>query len=478
MIEEKDALQNDLTNAETAVKSFESKYNEALETASEAELIRERDQLKEKNDKLTGMCKKYIAKIKQLDAQAKQSETSVDNAQIEEFNSRISSLELELQESLAGNTLLQEEMMSKYQVIGNLQTQIDEANTELEKTAAKLEQLQVSSQQKELDHEELVRSLKQKLEDTPENISVDVNVAGAAAEHEKTKTELNNLREKCKKLIVKVKQQDAIIKKKRHESNSSEVSTSAEDPSSEEIEKLKKSSNDLQSANDVLKKELEELKQVTMSVETRKDELEAEHAQLSEKMEKYEQKFKTAAEKQQSKIDEFKKQIAQLTSEQVELKDAMKEVSLANQQLKVKAEEAEGEVKRLHEANLKSQMEASPLLAAVAAEEEAKFGGWEEDREDGWGSPEPEKPKPEAVLQEAAASDGWAGWGDEAEDVKLDDDGLKNVEVKEEDQDPETGRNLVEREADIEDGWGDDSWGGFGEEETVGAESGLADNLR
>ena len=213
--------------------------------------------------------------------------------------------------------------------------------------------------------------------------------------------------------------------------------------------------------------------------------LEVEHTKLSEKMEKYEQKFKTSAEKHQTKIDEFKKQIAQLTSEQVELKDVMKEVSLANQQLKVKAEEAEGEVRRLHEANLKSQMEASPLLAEVAAQQEAedKFGGWEEDREDGWGSPEPEpeKSKPEAaILQEAAASDGWAGWGDEADDIKLDDDGLKNVEVKEtEDGDQEAaGKNLVEREADIEDGWGDDSWGGFGEEEAVGPESGLADNLR
>merc|ERR1719239_1396578 len=157
----------------------------------------------------------------------------------------------------------------------------------------------------------------------------------------------------------------------------------------------------------------------------------------------------------------------------------MKEVSLANQQLKVKAEEAEGEVRRLHEANLKSQMEASPLLAEVAAQEEVedKFGGWEEDREDGWGSPEPEKPKPEAaVLQEAAASDGWAGWGDEAKDIKLDDDGLKNVDVKEDEEDGDqeaAGKNLVEREADIE-----DSWGGFGEEEATGTESGLADNLR
>ena len=483
LLEEKDIFQKDLVTAETTVKTFEAKYNDVLKTSSEAELIRDRDQFKEKNEKLTGMCKKYIAKIKQLDSQLKQSETSVDNSQIEEFNNKITSLELELQESISGNVVLQEEMMSKYQIIDDLQSQIADANTELEKTSAKFEELQASSQHRQQENEELVRSLKQKLEDTPENISVAVNVADSAAEHEKTKAELNNIREKCKKLIVKVKQQDAIIKKKRHESNSSEISTSAEESSSEEIGKLKKASNDLEIANDSLKRELKELKQVSMLVETSKNELEAEHSKLLEKIEKYEQKFKDSEEKKQIKINEYKKQIAQLTSEQVELKDVMKEMSSKNHQLKVKAEEAEEEVKRMHEANLVRQMEASPLLAEVVAED--KYGGCEEDIEGEWGSPEPENPKPTLVSEseeaQEAESDGWAGWGDERdeeENIKLDDDGLKNVDAKEEDQDKESVKNLVEREADIEDGWGDDSWGGFGEEEAVGTESGLADNLR
>ena len=81
------------------------------------------------------------------------------------------------------------------------------------------------------------------------------------------------------------------------------------------------------------------------------------------------------------------------------------------------------------------------------------------------------------TIQEAE-SDGWGGWGDDVkvdeEEIKLDDDGLKNVDTE-----PEVSKNLVEREADIEDGWGDDSWGGFGDESMSGAmEENLAENLR
>merc|ERR1712083_831012 len=77
----------------------------------------------------------------------------------------------------------------------------------------------------------------------PEDISIPVNVAEAALAHEKTKTELLNLREKCKKLIVKVKQQDAQIKRKARDSTSREASIVVNEDNeqlSEENEKLKK----------------------------------------------------------------------------------------------------------------------------------------------------------------------------------------------------------------------------------------------
>ena len=59
----------------------------------------------------------------------------------------------------------------------------------------------------------MIRELKQKLEAVPEDYSVPSDLT-AAADAEKTKTELQNLKEKCKKLIVNLKQQDARLKKK------------------------------------------------------------------------------------------------------------------------------------------------------------------------------------------------------------------------------------------------------------------------
>merc|ERR1712154_202337 len=99
--------------------------------------------------------------------------------------------------------------------------------------------------QRETEKDDIIRNLKQKLEDAPEDISIPVNVAEATLAHEKTKTELLNLREKCKKLIVKVKQQDALIKRKARDSTSSEASAVANEDLLEENEKLMKENSDL-----------------------------------------------------------------------------------------------------------------------------------------------------------------------------------------------------------------------------------------
>ena len=132
----------------------------------------------------------------------------------------------------------------------------------------------------------------------------------------------------------------------------------------------------------------------------------------------------------------------------MDLKDVVKSLSLAKRELEVKCEESQAEIKRIHERQLVSQMAASPLL--------------NQDTEDGWGSPEPEPgPQPEGD-----------GWGEE--------DGLQAGSDLAEDGASNRG-NLTEREADIEDGWGDDTWGGFGEEAGAGGAGGvdmLADNLR
>merc|ERR1719239_439613 len=67
--------------------------------------------------------------------------------------------------------------------------------------------------ERELEKEDLIRELKQKLEAAPEDITVPVDSAAALAEANQAKNELQSLKEKCKKLIVKVKQQDAQLKK-------------------------------------------------------------------------------------------------------------------------------------------------------------------------------------------------------------------------------------------------------------------------
>ena len=299
---------------------------------------------------------------------------------------------------------------------------------------------EASYARKDQEKEEMIRQMKQKLEESPENISVPV--AAAEVDHEKTKTELTNLREKCKKLIVKVKQQDAIIKKggARPEPASS-GGTEELAQVSRQLESLTKVNQELSAGHQNLAAENAALSQQTEA-------LQEEQQRLLQKAEEDEAKAQSEAAKQQQRVEDLKNQLAQVISEQVELKDVVKSLSLAKRELEVKCEESQAEIKRIHERQLVSKMAASPLLD-------------QQDPEDGWGSPEPE-------------SDGWGGWADQAEDTE---DGLQAGDTAEDSSRPRT-----EREADIEDGWGDDTWGGFGEEAGAGGVGGglemLADNLR
>ena len=67
--EEKVLLNNQLEKRTTDFKALESKYQDLLATSgNDAELIKQKQALQDKNEKLTNMCKKYLAKIKQQDA--------------------------------------------------------------------------------------------------------------------------------------------------------------------------------------------------------------------------------------------------------------------------------------------------------------------------------------------------------------------------------------------------------------------------
>merc|ERR1711970_1581480 len=146
-------------------------------------------------------------------------------------------------------------MTTKYQIIEDLQNQLSQKEADCEKWERECNVKENILLQKETEKDDIIRNLKQKLEDAPEDISIPVNVAEAALAHEKTKTELLNLREKCKKLIVKVKQQDAQIKRKARDSTSSEASIVV----NEDNEQLSKENEKLKKENVEAKKTYEEL---------------------------------------------------------------------------------------------------------------------------------------------------------------------------------------------------------------------------
>merc|ERR1711936_102308 len=183
LIQERETLELNVRKTTEELKSFEAKYNDLLENLSHSELIKEKDLLKEKNEKLTNMCKKYLAKVKQQDALLKEKEGMVENDQIEEFNKRISDLELAVEQAKAENEILMTDMTSKYEIIEDLQKQIEHKEVQCEKWERECSEKENRLIQKEIEKDDIIRKLKQKLEEAPEDISVPVNVAEAALAH-------------------------------------------------------------------------------------------------------------------------------------------------------------------------------------------------------------------------------------------------------------------------------------------------------
>merc|ERR550532_3861021 len=163
---EKDDLEAKIASLEAELKGVTTKYEDVLNSSSSADVIRERDTLKDKCEKLTNMCKKYLAKVKQQEVALKEKEDGDGGS--EAMTLKIQDLESALEAARADCVM---------------------------------------------ENEDLIRELKQKLEAAPEDITVPVDSAAALAEANQAKNELQSLKEKCKKLIVKVKQQDAQLKK-------------------------------------------------------------------------------------------------------------------------------------------------------------------------------------------------------------------------------------------------------------------------
>merc|ERR1711874_804575 len=128
--EESDSSNKKITDE---LKSLQSRYDDALQNSSNSDIIKEKHLLKEKNEKLTNMCKKYLAKLKQQEVILKEKEGMVENDKIEEYNNKISNFEKEINQAKSENEILMEEMTSKYQIIEDLQHQLTQREAECEK---------------------------------------------------------------------------------------------------------------------------------------------------------------------------------------------------------------------------------------------------------------------------------------------------------------------------------------------------------
>merc|ERR1711874_594423 len=128
--EESDSSNKKITDE---LKSLQSRYDDALQNSSNSDITKEKHLLKEKNEKLTNMCKKYLAKLKQQEVILKEKEGMVENDKIEEYNNKISNFEKEINQAKSENEILMEEMTSKYQIIEDLQHQLTQREAECEK---------------------------------------------------------------------------------------------------------------------------------------------------------------------------------------------------------------------------------------------------------------------------------------------------------------------------------------------------------
>merc|ERR1712054_550607 len=113
LVSEKEKLESNLQRSNDELESTKEKCSELMEKSSHADIIKEKDLLKEKNEKLTNMCKKYLAKLKQQESVLKGKEQGIENDKIEEFNQRISNFEKEIEQAKSENSILMEEMTSK-----------------------------------------------------------------------------------------------------------------------------------------------------------------------------------------------------------------------------------------------------------------------------------------------------------------------------------------------------------------------------
>merc|ERR1712106_92670 len=90
VVAQKTEIENHFKKLTEEYEDFKNKSGESNTNSPNTNIIKERDTLKDKNEKLTNMCKKYLAKLKQLETKSNKTKTENDSEKaIEELTNKV-----------------------------------------------------------------------------------------------------------------------------------------------------------------------------------------------------------------------------------------------------------------------------------------------------------------------------------------------------------------------------------------------------
>jgi chromosome segregation ATPase len=349
---------------------------EAAAAGSWEEIAAERDGLREKNEKLKVMCKKYVAKLKQLESQQQlggQSPLSTTSSRSDRDGSEAEALVEQLKAEVAA---LNEIITNNNAALAALEANFAACLAQLDAKTEEAERWERDAAEREAaltTKDDLIRELKEKLEAAPENITVPLLVEDPA-EAAKAKAELAAITEKYKKLIVKVRQQNELLKKGRSSvASGSGAEEEAGSPqrgsaaSEEQLRLLREETERcaaLARERDALSLEKQTVSDQLADVVASMDELRTENAELRQRI-SAEADRQSAVESLTARVERMVAERTALYETQTELKEEIQALKQARQAGLAAAERLEAEVRRMREANIVSQMQASSLLQVL-----------------------------------------------------------------------------------------------------------------
>jgi hypothetical protein len=291
------------------------------------------------------MCKKYVAKLKQLESQQQlggQSPLSIssrsdrDGSEAEALVEQLKAEVAALNEIITNNNAALAALEANFATcLAQLDAKTEEAER-WERDAAEREAALTAK-------DDLIRELKEKLEAAPENITVPLLVEDPA-EAAKAKAELAAITEKYKKLIVKVRQQNELLKKEKGRMSSVASGSGAEEeagsPSqrgsaaSEEQQRLLREETERCAAlaveRDALSLEKQTISDQLAAAVASMDELRTENAELRQRI-SAEADRQSAVESLTARVERMVAERTALYETQTELKDEIQaELAIKN----------------------------------------------------------------------------------------------------------------------------------------------------